>query len=62
MKQDVNVRKNIDLPSRTVKKLQKCADDFRMKLKPYIELVLMDFAEDDVPFPMHKNRLSDKKK
>lgn len=40
-----NIRKNIDLPRETVAALGKLADDSRMKVKPFIELVLIDYAK-----------------
>lgn len=39
------IRKNIDLPERTILKLQQLAAADNRKLKPFIEMVLINFAE-----------------
>lgn len=47
-KKQPSIRKNIDLPKETVAVLDKLAADGRMKTKPYMEVVLIEFA--------HKNK------
>lgn len=42
-----STRKNIDLPTTTVWALDKMAADGRMKTKPYIELVLIEFVKNN---------------
>jgi mRNA-degrading endonuclease RelE of RelBE toxin-antitoxin system len=39
------IRKDVDLTPKTIKKLQKLADDDKRKLKPYMEKVLEDHSE-----------------
>lgn len=40
------VRKDVDLNPKTIKRLQKMADNDRRKLKPYMEKVLDNHADE----------------
>lgn len=44
-KKPANVRKNIDLPKDTVAILDKLAVEGRMKTKPYMEVILIEYAQ-----------------
>ena len=42
------MRKNIDIPEKNIKLLEKMAASMRMKVKPFMEKMLIDFSEIEV--------------
>ena len=40
-----SIKKLIDLPTKTVSTLDKLAENDRMKTKPFMELILIEFAK-----------------
>ena len=45
MKKSKMIRENIDLPEKTVKGLEQLGKEWHMKVKPFMELILIDYAE-----------------